>query len=352
MDQGNANNLPPAIARREGGFVYFDTPESGVCGLPIVACSGWTIRDGHDISFEINGTPIENIRSVKRAGVKSLYPDADVAGFEFWIDANRHMRAPNRALHLVARGRETLAERFFYLRPRDAAQASASQLTFFLHMSKTAGTAIRRRMEMIAAAASRPYEGILAAYHIPHLLGLRADTLSYYDFVFGHFWYGAHQIARGRPHTYLTVLREPFDYLESLYFYWKNVVGLVAHASVFDFLDDPKMKWDTDNHFTRMLTGMVQERLVTSEDMRIAIDNIDREFAFVGLVEEMPRTLHRLSVLTGFDLRDTGRENVTPPSEERKQLDRQAFAAAARGCLQYDVEIYRYVRSKFFVSGA
>ena len=112
-------------------------------------------------------------------------------------------------------------------------------------MSKTAGTAMRRRMEAIAAAASPPYAGILRPIIFRIFWQLRADTLSYYDFVFGHFWYGAHEIARGRPHSYLTVLREPFDYPELLYFYWKIVAGHVAHASVFDSLDDPKMKVGT-----------------------------------------------------------------------------------------------------------
>src|SRR5215216_7659206 len=126
MDQELHDASPPAIARRSGGFVYFDAPESGVCSRPLVACSGWMIRDGGDIVFEVNGIPVEDVRPLRRDGVKAIYPDADVAGFEFWIDAYRYMRPPSRALHLVARGRETLAERFFWVRLRDFAEASHS----------------------------------------------------------------------------------------------------------------------------------------------------------------------------------------------------------------------------------
>jgi hypothetical protein len=39
MDHDESNAFPPAIARRQGGFVYFDVPESGVCNRPLIACS-------------------------------------------------------------------------------------------------------------------------------------------------------------------------------------------------------------------------------------------------------------------------------------------------------------------------
>ena len=348
MDQERQDESPPALARRNGGFVYFDTPESGVCSRPLIACSGWTIRHGADIVFEVNGAALEDIRPVRREPVKAIYPGAEVAGFEFWIDAYRHMRPPSRALHLVARGRETLAERFFWVRPRDHAEASKSLITFFLHMSKTGGTAIRRGMEEIAAAASPPYRGILAAYYMPQLMKLTPETLAHYDFIFGHLWYGAHEIAKDRPYRYLTVLREPYAYLESLYFYQKHVVGAVGHASIFEFLADPEYRTETDNHFVRMLSGLGRAEVpITQEHVRIAIEHIDRDFAFVGIAEEMPATLHRLSAITGFDLRATGRENVTPLTDERRLLDRAAFAKAARDLVRYDLEIYRYARSRF-----
>jgi len=353
MDQELHDASPPAIARRSGGFVYFDAPESGVCSRPLIACSGWMIRDGGDIVFEVNGIPVEDVRPLRRDGVKAIYPGADVSGFEFWIDAYRYMRPPSRALHLVARGRETLAERFFWVRPRDFAEASHSLVTLFLHMSKTGGTAIRRTMEAAAASASPPYQGILAAYYMPHVMALTPETVSHYDFVFGHLWYDAHKIAQPRPYTYVTVLREPHAYLESLYFYQKNVVGAVSHASIFEFLEDPKHETETDNHFVRMLCGHGRgEGPMKPDDVRMAIDNIERDFAFVGIAEDMPRTLHRLSAITGFDLRGTGRENVTPFTDERRLLDREAFAAAAEKLVRYDLEIYRYVRSKFFDASA
>lgn len=351
MDREHQDESPPALARRNGGFVYLDTPESGVCNRPLIACSGWMIRDGAEITFEVNGVPVEDIRPLRRDPVKAIYPGADVAGFEFWIDAYRYMQPPSRALHLVARGRETLAERFFWVRPRDLAEASNSLLTLFLHMSKTGGTAIRRNMETTAAAASPPYRGILGAYYMPQLMKLTPETVAHYDFIFGHLWYDAHEIAKGRPYTYLSVLREPYAYLESLYFYQKYVAGEVSHASIFEFLADPKHETETDNHFVRMLCGHGRgEGPMKQDDVRMAIGNIDRDFAFVGIAEDMPRTLHRLSVLTGFDLRGTGRENVTPPTDERRQLDREAFAAAAHDLVKYDLEIYRYVRARFFVA--
>jgi hypothetical protein len=307
------------------------------------------IRDGADIAFEVNGVPVEDVRPLRRDPVKAIYPGADIAGFEFWIDAHRYMRAPSRALHLVARSRQILAERFFWVRPRDFAEASHSLLTLFLHMSKTGGTAVRRTMEAIAAAASPTYRGILAAYYMPHLMALTPQTVAHYDFIFGHLWYGAHKIAPTRPYNYLTILREPYAYLESLYFYQKVVVGAVSHASIFGFLADPKQEAETDNHFVRMLCGHGRgDGPIEADHLRMAIDNIDRDFAFVGIAEDMPRTLHSLSAITGFDLRATGRENVTPSTDERGLLDRAAFAAAAHDLVKYDLEVYRYAKAKFF----
>src|SRR5215471_4546947 len=233
MGEEARDDSPPAMSRRNGGFVYLDMPDSGVRDCPLIVCSGWMIRDGGtEITFEVNGIPVEHIRPLRRDPVKAIYPGADIAGFEFWIDANRFMRLPSRALHLVARGKRVLAERFFWVRPRDFAEASRSLLTLFLHMSKTGGTAIRRTMEAVAAAASPSYQGILAAYYMPHLMALTPETVSQYDFIFGHLWHGAHKIAQARPYTYLTVLREPNAYLESLYFYQKDVAGEIGHRSI------------------------------------------------------------------------------------------------------------------------
>jgi len=350
MDQEMQDDSPPAMAQRNGGFVYLDAPDSGVRDQSLIACSGWMIRDGStEITFEVNGVAVEHVRPVRRDPVKAMYPGMDVAGFEFWIDAYRCMRPPSRAIHLVARGKRVLAERFFWVRPRDLAESRRSLLTLFLHMSKTGGTAIRQEMEAVAAAASPSYQGILAAYYMPHVMALTPETVSQYDFIFGHLWHGAHKIAQARPYTYLTVLREPNAYLESLYFYQKDVAGEIGHRSIFEFLADPNHETETDNHFVRMLSGRGRRAgPITPDDVRMAIANIDRDFAFVGITEDMPRTLQRFSEITGFDLRGTGRENVTPLTDERRTLDRGEFAAAARKHVKYDLEIYRYVKAKFF----
>ena len=126
-------------------------------------------------------------------------------------------------------------------------------------------------------------------------------------------------------------------------------MGAVSHASIFEFLADPNHETETDNHFVRMLCGHARgEGPMKPDDVRLAIDNINRDFAFVGITEDMPRTLHRLSAITGFDLRGMRRENVTPPTDERRLLDRKAFAEAAHDLVKYDLQVYRYVQRKFF----
>lgn len=37
---------PPVPAQRNGGFVYFDMPDSCVRERPLITCSGWMIHDG------------------------------------------------------------------------------------------------------------------------------------------------------------------------------------------------------------------------------------------------------------------------------------------------------------------
>lgn len=348
MQERSGGDTPPDISRRQGAFAFFERPANSVCRNPLITCMGWTIAGDCEPTFEVNGVPIEHIRFVKRDDVEAAYPDSDAKGFELSIDAYRYLRPPSRALHVVARGKDVLAEQFLWLQPRDSAEAAKSLLTFFIHLPKTGGTAVRVGMQAMAAAAAPPYDGILTLYDVPQLMTLTRDTLLWFDFVFGHFGYGTHQIARERPFTYLTVMRDPYEFVASLYFYQKYVSRAIEHRSIYDFIEDPESRPKITNHFTRNLCGLERESTVTSDHVPIAKRNIDEHVAFVGLVEEMPKTLAKLSALTGFDLRHTGRHNATPPNEERATLDRAAFEAAVQDRVRYDLEIYDYVRSKFF----
>ena len=194
------------------------------------------------------------------------------------------------------------------------------------------GTAVRRTMEATAAAASPPYPGILRPITCRIVWRCDAETVSHYDFVLRPLLVRRAQIAtRTAATASSTVLREAVDYLESLYFYRKRVAGAVSTCV------DLRLPQRTRNTIQRPTTiscaccAAMGAAIgpIKPDDVRMAIDNIAAYFAFVGIAEDMPFTLHRLSAITGFDLRGTGRENVTPLTDERRLLDRAAFAAAA-----------------------
>jgi hypothetical protein len=224
----------------------------------------------------------------------------------------------------------------------------------FIHVPKTGGATVKRQLARHEARVP-----ILYIYpHLPDYIvpGLMSnDAFRHISIVYGHFRYGIHQ-DRGREYRYLTILRDPYDFLLSHYFFSKEVhrnPAVVQCSSVFEMLETNAVPI-LDNLFVRMIYGssIAAHEPVQQRHLEQALATIDRDFAFVGLQERLPESLAKISNLLGLDLAsDLGRENVTPVTEERRLLDIAAFRVAAARHVRFDLLLYAHAQSRFWGIG-
>jgi hypothetical protein len=198
----------------------------------------------------------------------------------------------------------------------------------FLHFEKCGGIALTRWLTQQfhpRQINADPHRDLA-----PHLFA-RVETLAPYPLVWGH--YDLALLTRDDPaRRIISLLRDPCDRLESLYFYWRSVdparidpdlsfaVAQAHRLSLEEFLDgdDPLMRDLIDNVYTRRLTGLyatgaavdplVADPLAALDCARAALDRLDA----VGITERMEESVAHFAAQLGLALpRETLRANVT-----------------------------------------
>lgn len=331
-----------------GGYVWLDAPTESNVDENLIQFRGWLLEKDSPITFSINGREVQFITRVPRPDAEECYPDLSPIGFEFWIDLAGYVDPGDRALHLVARcGRGVVGE----WRRRAARQRNrpAPTLVYMIHVPKTAGTAIRSQLQRASG-----YLEVLYVYDTsPYMPALQAPLLSEqalekYDLVYGHFRYEAHQALRDRPYKYITIFRDPTKYIASIYLFYKYTSNEHTYRSIQDFVDDAPL-YTIDNKFCRMLTAAADDEIITEEHLQRAINNIERDFLYVGLHEELTESLRRISALVGVDLvQDLERENTSDSYDEGRLIDMAELRAATERHTRFDRALYTYVSEKFF----
>ena len=220
-------------------------------------------------------------------------------------------------------------------------------LYLFMHVPKTAGTSLS------AAIAKQLQLSTHWLYHRgPFPIAAQVADLSPcafhdLDLVGGHFAYGLHK-RFARSCRYVAVLREPLAFLRSYFFYRKDVQRFPPFRDLDIFAAmERRLDHYLDNCFTRCFAGLSPEQPVNDHALAEAKANMERDFAFVGLVERMEESVTRLSALIGVTL-DVGRENSTPPSAEALALDLEAFAVRAAHYVNYDLQVYQHAQRLFW----
>lgn len=174
--------------------------------------------------------------------------------------------------------------------------------------------------------------GLAVPEHVRRLLQ-RSDLRA----VIGHFWFGLHEHV-ARPHVYVTLLRDPFERVVSLYHYAK----LHETMSLEEFLRAPPFK-EVDNDQTRRLAGQDPPLgRLTRAALDTAKENLRRYFAVVGTVERFDETLALLRLKLGWT-----REVVSYPRNVNR--DRPPLASfpreaieAVRARNELDLELWQY----------
>jgi Galactose-3-O-sulfotransferase len=227
---------------------------------------------------------------------------------------------------------------------------STPQRFFFVHLQKTAGTALFIRM--------RAHFGEQAVYPMPEyeqdvntsfLVDLMVERFQAHrdeiQVVVGHFPLAAADLL-DVPTTCFTVLRDPVQRVVSSLREQRARAPQFRTASWEAIYDDPwRREWLLTNHMARMLGQSVEELRAS----QVGPDDLNLERAKVALVEridlfgfqeQFDEFCTRLAARYGWDLGETVVANASPPAEvperllERIRTDNWA-----------DVELYAFAQA-------
>ena len=310
--------------------------------------SGWmtTHAGARDLRLLVNGRAQSALFTV-RPDVNDYFDTPCAFGWEFTCDVAALEAKDATSIRLAGEVDGWAAGKCEIEFTLPSHSEPRAPLHLFMHVPKTAGTSLN------AAITAQPALATHWLYHRgPFPIAAQVAAISPrafhdLDLVGGHFVYGLHERV-DRPCRYVAVLREPLAFLRSYFFYRKDVQRFPPFRDLDIFAAmERRLDHYLDNCFTRCFAGLSPECPVDDKVLAEAKANMERHFAFVGLVERMEESVARLSALFGMTL-NVGRENATPPSAEALALDTKAFAQRALPYVHYDELLYQHAKRLFW----
>lgn len=219
-----------------------------------------------------------------------------------------------------------------------------------MHIPKNAGTTLDTILNR-----SYPFESIFNIYPIANnrlntdeFINLPDSERKKIHLLKGHINFGIHQYLFGET-GYVTLLRRPEERIISYYYY---VLSLPTHRlyqkvttenmSLFDFVTQLK-EGDINNAQVREISGIND----TDEAMLAkALENIEKHFSFIGLVEKYDESLILLQKIYGLKTPYYKSLNKTPFRITLKDLDEKTLNAISefnRG----DIKLYNTIEKRF-----
>ena len=215
-------------------------------------------------------------------------------------------------------------------------------MLFFLHIPKAAGTSLR-----VALQAALGDRLVLAYPGHPtwdiELAVAAAKTLPKDAVIFGHNWWGIHDLFR-QPPRYAAVLRHPVQRVISWYSWQSTHPQLQFYSAInagmpLRHMLEADLDKDLRNHMTTFLAGNEPRGLADRETLKRAKTNL-RAFQFVSISEGLAFDLPRLGAAVGARIDSLPRENATIPRAideatrslilEKNALDLELYELARR----------------------
>lgn len=245
-------------------------------------------------------------------------------------------------------------------------------LTIFLHIPKTAGTTLNQ----VINNQYKNYEMFSNAHVVTSKLGeewkkksaLQREEIAKAEFINlptvtkeniklikGHMTFGWHYILKN-PCTYITILRNPIERINSLYKYILRIpdhyLSEIITANKMNLKDYVKsgISLTVDNGQTRIISGVgadIEFGKCSTKMLEIAKQNIQRHFSFVGTTERFDESLIVLSrILQWRKIPFYTRQNVAKNNSLTKAMSRDTLNVM-ESYNQFDIELYKYVQESF-----
>ena len=195
-----------------------------------------------------------------------------------------------------------------------------TELLIFLHIPKCGGVSFHRILEKNFAASEifsvdgrDPWTSMELLFQQPH------SILATIRLIKGHVLYGIHESMPHQQFKYITFIRDPITRLNSLFRYARSQVShplhhLAHHSTFEEFSLNSEVP---DNFQTKLIAGVKRENLLqpcSAEIYHRAMANIERDFLFVGTLEQFEESLMWLRTQNILRNIFYERRNVTPRS--------------------------------------
>jgi hypothetical protein len=171
---------------------------------------------------------------------------------------------------------------------------------------------------------------------------LAKDEKSTIQCIYGHFLYGLH-IQIPRPATYITFLRDPVERVISLFYFWQTYnhsqQETLSKMSLKEFILTDDFSQNS-NHQTFYLAG-------GTYDLQLARENLQKQFAMVGLTERFDESLFLFQKELGWQkIEHYVSHNMTPNRPRKDQIPREVINLIL--CKnQLDFQLYEFAKELF-----
>jgi hypothetical protein len=173
----------------------------------------------------------------------------------------------------------------------------------FLHIPKTAGTSLRQMIEKEYPAGACLFLYYPAPFQKNVITEIQTK-LPRAKVLYGHFSFGIHRLL-GIKGQYVAFLRNPIDRVISFYHHNARQPDMRYYAAIQDGMSLLDMleshKPEVNNHITRIIATYGKEDML--DDTKVleqALENIEKHFCFIGLVERFTESVNLLGQQLGW----------------------------------------------------
>jgi hypothetical protein len=322
VDANRESNLVGPAPQVTSYHIHFDRPASFLINNLGQEITGWIAapKDAIELTpeFMIDGV-VMPADVYRRADVEARMPAHVVIGWTLRLGPSITFRQPRRTAEFSVRFADRWSYSRRYLKSRSLMSEGRDGPLYFMHIPKTAGTALRQFTDF----AFSEFPTMLVYGHEPGILP--EDVAAAYgtfsrtrELFFGHFDFDlTRRLGDANPKV-ITVFREPSDLVRSY----------------LNFSADPLAEF-LDNPLVRHVCGLSSTSppgLITGEHFEEALGLIDRNF-YVIQQGDLQRFADEVTTTFGLPHFEIPRINVTETQVE-------PLANAFSVDLRYDMALY------------